>query len=86
MDGSVECNVSQHGTAAFVSTGSNASNASAEGSMTKLLDFVMLICAIIGSMAFGVLGAYGMFRLFFALMRPRRARATAQKPATEPAL
>jgi hypothetical protein len=33
----------------------------------------MLICAAIGSMAFGVLTAYGIFRIGFAMMRPRRA-------------
>ena len=54
--------------------------------MTNLLNFAMLVGAILGSMALGVLGAYAMFRVFFALMRPRRVRATAAKPATEPAL
>jgi hypothetical protein len=32
----------------------------------------MLICGTIGSMAFGVLTAYGIFRVVFAMMRPRR--------------
>ncbi len=32
----------------------------------------MLLCATVGSMAFGVLTAYGIFRVVFALMRPRR--------------
>jgi len=54
--------------------------------MTNLLNFAMLVGAILGSMAFGVLTAYGMFRSFFALMRPRRNPATAAEPATEPAL
>jgi hypothetical protein len=54
--------------------------------MTNLLNFAMLVGAITGSMAFGVLGAYGMFRAFFALMRPRRNAGVAVKPATEPAL
>jgi hypothetical protein len=31
----------------------------------------MLICAAIGSMAFGVLTAYGIFRIGFAMMRPK---------------
>ena len=37
-----------------------------------MTDLVMLICAAIGSMAFGVLLAYVIFRAVFALMRPRR--------------
>jgi hypothetical protein len=40
--------------------------------MADLFNLVMLVCAIIGSMAFGVLMAYGIFRAVFALMRPRR--------------
>jgi len=39
--------------------------------MTDALNLGMLVCATIGSMAFGVLSAYGIFRLGFALMRPR---------------
>ena len=41
-------------------------------SMADLFNLLMLVCAIIGSMAFGVLTAYGIFRGVFALMRPRR--------------
>ena len=40
--------------------------------MTDLLNVVMLICATVGSMAFGVLVAYAVFRVGFAWMRPRR--------------
>ncbi len=40
--------------------------------MSDLFNLVMLVCASIGSMAFGVLMAYGIFRGAFALMRPRR--------------
>ena len=40
--------------------------------MTDLVNFVMLIAASIGSMAFGVLAAYGLLRAGFALMRPQR--------------
>jgi len=40
--------------------------------MVDLLNLVMLICATVGSMAFGVLAAYGIFRIGFALLRPRR--------------
>jgi len=39
--------------------------------MTDLLNFVMLIAASVGSMAFGVLAAYGVLRAGFALMRPQ---------------
>ena len=38
--------------------------------MSDLLNFVMLICATVGSMAFGILSAYGILRVGFALMRP----------------
>ena len=37
-----------------------------------MTDLLMLFCAAIGSMAFGVLVAYGIFRVGFAMMRPRR--------------
>lgn len=39
--------------------------------MADLLNLVMLVCASVGSMAFGVLAAYGILRIGFALMRPR---------------
>ncbi|MGA9587230.1 MAG: hypothetical protein WBQ95_17995 [Terracidiphilus sp.] len=42
--------------------------------MADAFNLVMLVCAAIGSMAFGVLVAYGVFRVGFALMRPRTAR------------
>ncbi len=42
--------------------------------MTGLLNFTMLICATIGSMAFGILAAYWILRTGFALMRPQRQR------------
>jgi uncharacterized protein (DUF2062 family) len=40
--------------------------------MTDALNLGMLVCATVGSMAFGVLAAYGIFRAGFALMRPRQ--------------
>lgn len=40
--------------------------------MADLLNLVMLIGAAVGSMAFGVLGAYAIFRAGFAMMRPAR--------------
>lgn len=36
-----------------------------------LFNLAMLILAALGSMAFGVLAAYGIFRAGFALMRPQ---------------
>jgi hypothetical protein len=40
--------------------------------MADLFNLVMLVCATVGAMAFGVLAAYGIFRVGFAMMRPRR--------------
>ena len=40
--------------------------------MADLLNLVMLICASIGSLAFGILAAYGILRAAFALLRPQR--------------
>ena len=55
--------------------------------MTDLLNFGMLVGATVGSMAFGVLGAYGVFRVAFALMRPHpKAAVPAVKPSPEVAL
>jgi len=39
--------------------------------MADALNLGMLVCATVGSMAFGVLSAYGIFRVGFAMMRPR---------------
>ena len=39
--------------------------------MTDAVNFVMLIAASVGSMAFGVLAAYWVLRAGFALMRPQ---------------
>jgi hypothetical protein len=43
--------------------------------MADLFNLVMLVCAAVGSMALGVLLAYGIFRVGFAAMRPRRQSA-----------
>jgi hypothetical protein len=41
--------------------------------MANLLDFAMLILASVGALAFGILTAYAILRVGFALMRaPRR--------------
>jgi hypothetical protein len=42
------------------------------GTMADLLNLAMLISASVGSMAFGILAAYGILRAGFALMRPRQ--------------
>jgi hypothetical protein len=50
--------------------------------MEEVLNLLMLICASLGSMAFGVLTAYLIFRVGFALMRPQRRTVTSD--TTEP--
>lgn len=52
--------------------------------MSDWMNVTMLICAAIGSMAFGILLAYGILRTGFALMQPRK-RPTAVKASTEAA-
>jgi hypothetical protein len=52
--------------------------------MTNYLDLATLICASIGAMAFGILLAYWILRIGFALMRPRETRPVT-KPQAEPA-
>jgi len=49
-----------------------------------MIDLLMLICASIGSMAFGILAAYWVLRIGFALIRPRERHATV-KPQPETA-
>jgi hypothetical protein len=46
--------------------------------MADLLNLTMLVCAAVGSMALGVLTAYGIFRAGFALLRPRPRPAKAK--------
>ncbi|MEI9969709.1 MAG: hypothetical protein WDM87_14205 [Terracidiphilus sp.] len=36
-----------------------------------MADILMLICATVGAMAFGILAAYAAVRVVFAFMRPR---------------
>lgn len=50
------------------------------GAMADLLNLMMLICAAVGSMAFGILAAYGVLRAGFALMRPQRRTASKTRP------
>jgi len=42
--------------------------------MDDLFNLVMLVCAALFAMAFGVLIAYGIFRVGFSMMRPRSAK------------
>ncbi len=49
--------------------------------MAGLFNLVMLVCAIVGSMAFGVLAAYGVFRAAFFMMRPRQRRVAVKAQA-----
>jgi hypothetical protein len=51
--------------------------------MADLLNLAMLICASAGSMAFGILAAYWILRVGFALMRPRSGRPALLKVQTE---
>lgn len=43
--------------------------------MANLLNFAMLVCAATGSMAFGILAAYALLRVGFAIIRPRQKAA-----------
>jgi hypothetical protein len=54
--------------------------------MADLFNLVMLVCATTGAMAFGVLSAYGIFRVAFALMRPRRQNVPVKAQAEAGAL
>lgn len=50
--------------------------------MTDLMNLVMLICASLASMAFGIFAAYGILRALFAVMRPQsNAAAVPAKPS-----
>jgi len=55
-----------------------------QAAMVDLLNLAMLIAASVGSMAFGILAAYGILRAGFALMRPRQ-RTVAVKARKEAA-
>jgi hypothetical protein len=52
--------------------------------MADLFNLLMLVCASVGAMAFGVLTAYSTFRAGFALLRPAR-RGTSVKSSRQPA-
>jgi hypothetical protein len=58
-----------------------------KGAMADLFNLVMLICACVGSMAFGILAAYGILRAGFALMRPQPRPVVAKtRPQVAPGL
>jgi hypothetical protein len=63
----------------------NDGQANKVGAMADLLNLAMLICASAGSMAFGILAAYWILRVGFALMRPRSARPAPLKVQAEAA-
>ena len=50
--------------------------------MADFFNFVMLVCASVASMGFGILAAFWILRAGFALMRPRSHRVT-MKARTE---
>jgi hypothetical protein len=52
--------------------------------MANVLDFAILMCALVGAMAFGILSAYAILRICFFMMRPTQ-RAAAVKPQPETA-
>ncbi|MGD0941182.1 MAG: hypothetical protein ABR905_15870 [Terracidiphilus sp.] len=48
--------------------------------MADALNLVLLIAASVGSLAFGILAAYGTLRVAFAMMRPQRRPAPVKAP------
>ncbi len=51
--------------------------------MANFFDLAILICALVGAMAFGILAAYAILRLCFALMRqPQRPATVKPEPET----
>ncbi|MGA2807797.1 MAG: hypothetical protein ABSE87_06655 [Terracidiphilus sp.] len=51
--------------------------------MADLLNLAMLVAASVGSMAFGILAAYGILRAGFAVMRPQQRPAPVVKARPE---
>ena len=51
--------------------------------MADLVNMVMLVGASAGSLAFGVLAAYGVVRAAFSMMRPHDERPTAVEAQPE---
>ena len=48
--------------------------------MADLMNFVMLVCALIAALAFGVFSAYAILRVGFYLMRPAARPVVQPKP------
>jgi hypothetical protein len=46
--------------------------------MSNVMDSAILVCALVGAMAFGILAAYAMLRVCFTLMRPPQRPAPAK--------
>jgi hypothetical protein len=53
--------------------------------ITDWLNFAMLLCAAIGSMAFGILAAYAILRVGFWFIRPHPRPAPVKAPQPEAA-
>ena len=53
--------------------------------MGNLVNLAMLACAIVGSMVFGILGAYAILRGCFTLMRPQERQIHVKAPQPETA-
>jgi hypothetical protein len=48
--------------------------------MADLLNLAMLVCATISALVFGILSAYAILRVGFALMRPPSQPAVKPRP------
>lgn len=51
--------------------------------MQDAMNLLMLVCASVAAMAFGVLAAYGLCRMAFSILRIH-ARSVAAQPQTKP--
>jgi len=52
--------------------------------MQDVLNLVMLICAAVAALAFGVLAAYGICRAAFAALKVHARAYTVEAPQTKP--
>jgi hypothetical protein len=52
-------------------------------SMQNFTNLIMLVCASLAAMAFGVLAAYGILRIAFSIFRIH-ARSVGMQPQTNP--
>jgi hypothetical protein len=51
--------------------------------MQDAMNLLMLVCASLAAMAFGVMAAYGLCRVVFSILRIH-ARSVAMQPQTKP--